>query len=556
MKELQEKYLPYLIAIAASLLFIPFIGRLNLFDWDEINFAECAREMIVTGDYLNVQINFKPFWEKPPLFIWMQVISMKLFGINEFSARFPNAVGGVITLLTLFSIGKNLHSTRFGLWWVFVYAASILPQLYFRSGIIDPWFNLFIFLSVWSVVKYYHHRPSPGRRILFAVLAGFFIGLGVMTKGPVAILILGLVLLVFITISLVRKLRSGSALFLASWKDLAVFVLVAAFTGGFWFLLQILNGHTDTVIKFIVYQVRLFSTPDAGHGGHWSYHAWVLLLGVFPASVFALLSLKTNKEDQPLLRSFHLFMLILFWVVLILFSVVKTKIVHYSSLCYFPLTFMATSTVIGLIEKRKRWNTGWNVLLLVITSLIALVSVGLPVALIYKEEIIASGLIKDAFAVANLQADVKWTGAEGLAGLLLLAGVIYAILRFRTDVAKGLIVLFASSLVFTWATVLIFPYRIEKYSQGAAIEFFKARAGEDCYVLNAGYASYGPLFYARKMPENVKRPLQLLVGRNEKPLYLVLKEPHYEEWKHLIPSMELIGKKNGFVFLRRVDGKK
>jgi 4-amino-4-deoxy-L-arabinose transferase-like glycosyltransferase len=59
---------------------------------DEINFAESAREMIVTGDYSKVQINFNPFWEKPPLFIWMQVLSMKIFGINEFAARFPNAV--------------------------------------------------------------------------------------------------------------------------------------------------------------------------------------------------------------------------------------------------------------------------------------------------------------------------------------------------------------------------------------------------------------------------------------------------------------------------------
>ncbi|HKL32668.1 MAG TPA: hypothetical protein VJ919_09045, partial [Tangfeifania sp.] len=68
------------ISVAAAFLFIPFLGGVHLFDWDEINFAEAAREMIVTGDYLTVQINFQPFWEKPPLFIWMQVLSMKLFG--------------------------------------------------------------------------------------------------------------------------------------------------------------------------------------------------------------------------------------------------------------------------------------------------------------------------------------------------------------------------------------------------------------------------------------------------------------------------------------------
>src|SRR4030042_6770053 len=100
MNLLNRKFFPeLLIIISGAVLFIPFLGGVNLFDWDEINFAESAREMIVSGDYLTVQINYLPFWEKPPLFIWMQVLSMKLFGINEFAARFPNAICGIVSLL-------------------------------------------------------------------------------------------------------------------------------------------------------------------------------------------------------------------------------------------------------------------------------------------------------------------------------------------------------------------------------------------------------------------------------------------------------------------------
>ena len=74
----------YIGVILISLaLFYPFLGMVHLFDWDEINFAEAAREMIVTGDYSVVQINYLPFWEKPPLFLWMQVLSMKIFGITH-----------------------------------------------------------------------------------------------------------------------------------------------------------------------------------------------------------------------------------------------------------------------------------------------------------------------------------------------------------------------------------------------------------------------------------------------------------------------------------------
>ena len=64
-------------------LFVPFLGQVHLFDWDEINFAEAAREMIVTGDWLNVQINYEPFWEKPPLFIWLQACSKKILSELE-----------------------------------------------------------------------------------------------------------------------------------------------------------------------------------------------------------------------------------------------------------------------------------------------------------------------------------------------------------------------------------------------------------------------------------------------------------------------------------------
>ncbi|HEY8366017.1 MAG TPA: glycosyltransferase family 39 protein, partial [Bacteroidia bacterium] len=64
---LKKSYATWILVLAL-ICFFPFLGGVHLFDWDEINFAEIAREMILSNDYLRPTINFEPFWEKPPLF--------------------------------------------------------------------------------------------------------------------------------------------------------------------------------------------------------------------------------------------------------------------------------------------------------------------------------------------------------------------------------------------------------------------------------------------------------------------------------------------------------
>ena len=97
-----------IIIITGFVILLPFVGRVPLFDWDEINFAEAAREMIVRHNYLQITINYTPFYEKPPLYLWLQASSMLIFGINEFAARFPNVLFGISSLIILYSWGKKI----------------------------------------------------------------------------------------------------------------------------------------------------------------------------------------------------------------------------------------------------------------------------------------------------------------------------------------------------------------------------------------------------------------------------------------------------------------
>ena len=229
---LENKYLALgLIILVSSLVFIPLIGNSPLFDWDEINFAECAREMVVTGNYSQVHLNYNPFWEKPPFFIWLQAISMNVFGVNEFAARFPNALNGILTLCVIYLIGRKVNSPKFGLAWVLIYAGTILPHFYAKSGIIDPWFNLFIFSSFYQLLLHFNN-PVGKEGTRTAVLAGFFLGIAVLTKGPAAIVIIGAFLGALWGLHHFKKVTT--------MKFLMIFLLSLILTGGSWFIVEFL----------------------------------------------------------------------------------------------------------------------------------------------------------------------------------------------------------------------------------------------------------------------------------------------------------------------------
>lgn len=527
----------FIIAVAASLLFFPFLGQVHLFDWDEINFAECAREMIVTDNYLQVQIDYKPFWEKPPVFIWMQVLAMRMFGINEYAARFPNAVIGVITLLSLFYVGKRVVNEKMGIWWAALYAASWLPHFYFKSGIIDPTFNLFIFLAFFQVYLLWYGK----RKWLHAILAGVFLGISVLTKGPAAILIAILAFGVYI---IVNRGIGG-----IKWLHLPVIAVAAFATTCIWFGLEVLHNGWWMVNEFITYQVRLFSTEDAGHGGPFFYHFIILLIGCFPASVF--LFHRSKVKEQPPVSNFKRWMWIMFWVVLLLFSIVKTKIVHYSSLCYFPLTFIAALHIHNIISHKEKLSGLVKGMLGTIGILLAIVISLLPVVGLYKDKLIP--FIKDPFAVANLQADVPWSAAESLWGVFYLVGIIAALFLLKNGYKRGIMTLFIVQVVIIQVTVLHFTPKIEAYSQRAAIDFFKELEGKDVYVKVLGYKSYAHLFYTKKMPqtnENHYSEEWLLTGDIDKPAYFVCKIMNADKYRAM-PQLEEVGNKNGFVFFKR-----
>ncbi len=531
------------IVVFTALFLLPFLGSVHLFDSDETNYAESAREMIVTGDYITVQIDYEPFPEKPPLFFWLQVLSMKLFGINEFAARFPNLICGILSLVMLYFLGRQVYSHRFGLLWILSYGAAVLPFFFFKSGIIDPWFNLFIFMGIARFIFYFD--PLKERtRVRNLIFSALFFGLATLTKGPVAVLIFMLCFLLFLG---QKRFRIST-----STSHVVLFTLVLALVGGSWFLFQAINGN-NVIRDFITYQFRLFTSDSSVHDGFFGYHIVVLLVGVFPASVIAMKSITKKSENTELQRLFRQWMYLLLGVVIVLFSLVNTKLLHYSSLAYFPLTFLAAWVWEKWLD-RKIEIGGWQVVLILLIALfLALAAIFFPLLTDHYDWLLSRDFkFLGAFARAALPRDVHWSGYELFIGLFLIFGVIVASVQILRRDRSGMLILHLVVLLFVFASTSVFTERVEGYTQRVAIKFYKSLRGQDVYVNALGFKSYAHLFYFEKPLSREDDGLEHLMNDElEKDAYFVMKVNKKEIFLERYPELEVILEKDGYLFAVR-----
>lgn len=610
-----EKIFIGFIFLISVFSFSLLTGELHLFDWDEINFAAMAKECILREKYLPLTIDYKLFYEKPPLYIWFQVISMKIFGINEFGARFPNAVAGGIISVLIYLFGKLLHGHLFAMIWLSAYIGSFLPQFYLRSGLIDNWFNLYIFGGIlgWFYALKSFGLLNPSERIFFKgkgitsmIVGSICTGLATLTKGPVAILLIGLTAIIWIITKRNKTLFKYGLFYIAIWLIISSLIFCIPFiidainfgSCSAWspkyisndsaeteFLIDILKLFPCSFNEFIDYHFRLSGSEDAGHGGFPGYHVVILFFGCFPASIFSLRYLLPNKfpflfPKLPEYQSFNSWANILFWVVLILFSLVQTKIIHYSSAAYLPLTFLAAVSIQDYIKSKipvRDVRIGKILLFIIMGILVCILGI-FGVLTLYLNEL--KPFIKDPFAASNLEANIDWGFTVWIPFLLLLIGyiyLIYLVLFFKKknsefDIHKYhlksyLTVIISTGLTLSSVSYFIVP-KIEGITQRANIEFFKGlkkRNGNDLFYTAAlGYKSYAPYFYADfRIPTHPRYFRSdylgwLLEGNIDRNAYFSVRINRISEYTtdhYKSKGLKELYQKNGFVFFERRKSK-
>lgn len=529
---MSTRNLRLIVIFTALVVLLPSLGAVRLFDWDEINFAESAREMIVSGNYLQVQVDYRPFYEKPPLFMWMQAVSMQVFGINEYGARFPNVVIAIVTLLVVLSIGTSVHSRRMGVLWMICYAGSVLPHFYMRSGIIDPAFNLFIFLAIWWIYRSVQ-EPSTLR---WPLAAGLATGLAVLTKGPVGLGLVGLASIVAWLVTHRKRQRFP-------FSTLLIVLVVSIAIPSLWIGAEYLTHGPTFMRENLAYQWRLLTTGEAGHAQPWYYHLVVVAIGCFPASIFFWQGARTSQHDEQHQRDMQQWMIVLFCVVMVVFSAVTTKIVHYSSMCYLPLTFLAARALEQLLSGHRTSLAPWQKSgLITVGTLLSAVFCIVPLAFMNKDWLLGLPTFRDVYLRAAMSRDVSWIGIEPYIGGLLLIGTIITIGTIRRRPLVALASLFGGVVL---TLTLFLPFvapRIEAYTQGAGLDFYESLRGTKQTVEPLSMKSYAHLFYTQKPQE--------LAG--VAPTWYLCRINNIGEWQS-DTSKQIVDTAGAFVILRRTS---
>ncbi len=328
--------LAVLLLVCLSLLAsLVGLGASPLWDQDETKYAQVAREVLWTGDWITLHWNGQPWFVHPPLYFWLVAATAWLFGLSEFTARLWSSLFGTGSVILTYLLGRAWFSHRAGVLAGLVLCTTIQWFAQARLAVFDTvlvFWMLAAVVGVWAGLR--------GRRAGY--LAAFaFAGLGTLTKGPVAAVLPGLAVVLYLgwrkELGRLREVPWGWGLVLYAVLGLS------------WYAAGYLRHgrpFLDSVLGY--YTVHRFVGVVENQAGPWWYYGPVLLLGGVPWNAFwPLAALWLLRRAQPC------FPLVWCGLVFVFFSAAQTKLPNYI-LSFYPMAAVATGAFLDAHLDRPR----------------------------------------------------------------------------------------------------------------------------------------------------------------------------------------------------------
>jgi len=355
-----------LLTVLISTIFAIFLGSRPLNVPDEGRYCEIPREMLVSGDFVTPRINGIKYFEKPPLFYWMQAASLRVFGQSDRSCRLMDALMSLFGCLGIYAAGRKLYNPKAGLFSAVILASSLLYFALARVITLDMTVSIFLTFSLLSFILGVYSSKY------FYYFVYIFAGLAVLTKGLIGIIFPCSIIFLWL-------------FFTRQWKILKECKLI---TGVLLFLLITVPWHVIVQLRnpeffyfyFIDQQFVRYLTLEAHRYQPDWFYIPILLLGLVPWTGFLWGGLKNvlkyHKSDP---KSFYLLLSFIF--IFVFYSLSKSKLVPYILPCFGFLSLLIGKYFADLVEKGIHKN---NVLLfgfLLNSALFMLLSIVVPLSL-------------------------------------------------------------------------------------------------------------------------------------------------------------------------------
>jgi len=357
------------LAAASFLLFFYGLGAVGFIGPDEPRYAQVAREMLRSGDYITPRLNGQPWLEKPPLYYWLMAASFRIFGMKEWAARLPAALAAAGFLPLFGWLARRLYPGETAQYALLVLASTLgwigfargaSPEMLFSAALAGALGMLGLW--VWQ-----------GRSALLYAFYGL-LAIAALAKGPAAIVLSALVLAAYCAATgeyrwLLRVLAPA---------PLLLFLLAALP----WYVAVYFANGPSFIEEFILkHHFRRYATGELAHPGPWWYYAPVLVGGMFPWSAhLALIVVDLVRLRWRGLQMDHRRIFLLAWVVpvVIFFSFSHAKLPGYVLVTAPALALWMGNELARAPVARLRWVFLAQALLLPATLVLAQ---ALPLAL-------------------------------------------------------------------------------------------------------------------------------------------------------------------------------
>ena len=308
-----------------------------LFEPDEGRNAEKAREILLLDSWVTPYQNFLPTLDKPIPYYWLVAFSFKLFGLSEWSARLPSVLAALGCVFLVYRFARLQWGLREALWSCLILVTSIEFFVLSRVVIFDMTLTFFITLALFSfyvAVQLDHSRSVK----LYCLLMYAAMGAGTLVKGPVALVIPGIVIFCYLLLSRKWFLLSRMHILLGA---LVYFVVVAP-----WYLW--VEARNPGYLRYFLWEEHFvrYLTPRFSRTKSWYYFFGVLAVGFVPWSLLIPFTVRNLWKRTFSDANFFL----LLWVILpfTFFSASNAKLPHYILPIYPALAMLTGWTVAGL----------------------------------------------------------------------------------------------------------------------------------------------------------------------------------------------------------------